>query len=82
MQTPLTVLIIQHMQVDMLEDNRPMHGQEGIPMINPEIRSLSVKEEKTPFGIDLVEFQHDLVGGLRFVGVDICGVVLGFQHGS
>lgn len=82
MQASLTVLIIQNMQVDMLEDNRTMHGQEGIPMINTEIRALSVKEEKTPFGIDLIEFQHDLIGGLGFVGVDISGIVLGFQHRS
>lgn len=60
MQASFIFLIIQNMQVDMLEDNRPMHGQEGILMVDAKIRSFSVEEEKTPLGIDLLEFKHDL----------------------
>ena len=60
MQAAFTLLIIQNMQVDVFEDDRPMHGKEGILMVNPEIGSLSVEEEKTAFGIDLVQLEQDL----------------------
>ncbi len=67
------------MKIDMLKNYPSMNGIEGLFVVDFKIRAFGVQEEIYGFWIGGVDSEEDLVGFRGGVGVNICGLELGFH---
>jgi hypothetical protein len=79
-QAALVGLVVEHVQVDVLEDDCAVQGVGGPAVVDAEVRGVAVEEEEGVLLADALDPQEDLAafrGGLR---ANIGRFVLRFQH--